>query len=370
MAASSRQQGMKASKRNQRRTTARLSVFAQRLEKEFRRLSLAFPEKIVLGVSGGADSTALLLALDELIQAGRLNSSIIVGHLDHKLRSTSKKDADFVVQLAHTLGHEAVIAQANVRKRARDTADNLEQAARRARYEFFLRVAQEQAATMVMTAHTLDDQAETVLLRLLRGSAAEGLGGIEPVRLLAPNSTILLVRPLVSWGRRSETEHYCRTRHVDFRLDETNEDERFARVKVRKQLLPLMESFNNKVVEALGRSAALLREDATALAIAAEQLLSEATNGQDRAPNNAVPLNVKVLTGAPAAIRRRALRHWLLTHVGSLRRLEMVHFLAVERLLEKKGGTVVELPNGVRVRRQRDWLHLSVKTVEKPGSDL
>ncbi len=126
---------------------------------------------------------------------------------------------------------------------------------------------------LVVTAHTLDDQAETILLRLLRGSAAEGLSGIEPVRLIDSKSSIQLARPLLSWARRTETENYCRLRKVEFRIDEMNQDEKYARVRVRKQLLPLMHSFNNKIVEALSRTATLLREDAGALSDEANKLL-------------------------------------------------------------------------------------------------
>jgi len=361
---------MRKSKTKSRTARARLSAFARRLDSESQRLSIGHDqdETVVVAVSGGADSTALLLACDELVAAERLRWTIIVAHLDHRLRTSSRDDATWVVQLANDLGHDAVVEAVNIRKRAKETADNLEQCARRARYEFFARVAEKSKASMVLTAHTLDDQAETFLLRLLRGSAAEGLAGIEPIRSLSPNGDVLLVRPLVSWARRDDTEQYCRLRQVKFRTDEMNEDQRLARVKVRKQLLPLMQSFNNKVVEALGRSAALLREDAAALASEAQRLLEEASDGHHKRKAN--KLNIKVLADAPPAIRRRALRQWLFKNLGNLRRLEMVHFLAVEKLLQKNGGRTVELPNGIRVSRQRDWLHLSVKRVEKDVVDL
>lgn len=370
---------MTEKRRFERRATARLSAFARRLDQELRRLIPIRPEGVVVAVSGGADSTALLLALDELIRAKRYETEIVIAHLDHRLRSHSRQDAEWVAELSKKLGHKVVIGAADVRQRAKATADNLEQAARQMRYEFFERVARENKVSVVVTAHTLDDQAETVLLRLIRGSAADGLAGMEPSRQLSPDSEIMLVRPLITWARRSDTERYCLLRKIEFRSDEMNEDVRFDRVKVRKQLLPLMQSFNSRVVEALGRSAVLLREDAEFLAESAQALLRDAINGAeagrdttcaDATKTTACRLNVKVLAGAPAAVRRRAIRHWLRTNVGSLKRLEMSHFLAVERLLEKRGGRIVELPNGIRVKRQRDWLYLTVKTVEKRGGDL
>src|SRR4030095_5463304 len=107
-----------------------------------------------------------------------------------------------------------------------------------------------------------------------------------------------------------------------------NEDEQFARVRIRKQLLPLMQSFNNRVVEGLARTASLLREDALALSKQAESLLADAADGTSQGGT----LSVAVLAGAPAAIRRRALRQWICGHVGHLRRVEMVHLIAIEKL--------------------------------------
>src|SRR4029079_4390794 len=119
--------------------------------------------------------------------------------------------------------------------------------------------------------------AETVLLRLLRGSAAEGLNGTLAVRPIKDGSPVKLARPLLAWARRSDTEEYARVLGVEFRIDEMNDDETFSRVRIRKQLLPLLESFNNRIVEALGRTASLLGEDATVLSDQAVELLKLAT---------------------------------------------------------------------------------------------
>jgi len=223
----------------------------------------------------------------------------------------------------------------------------------------------------VLTAHTLDDQAETIMLRLLRGSAAEGLSGMRDVRLLGPASEIHLARPLLSWARRADTVSYCGLRQVEFRVDEMNENENFARVKVRKQLLPLMQTFNNRIVEALARTASLLREDAATLSAEANELLKLAQVQQHdkKGETNVLSLNVDVLSGASPAVRRRALRLWISQARGSLRRLEMTHLMAVERLMEGgRGGRIAELPDGAKVVRKRGRLELHAgrrKTVEK-----
>lgn len=340
---------------------SRVSNFATSLLEGWERLRLPVSDaNIVVAVSGGADSTALLLAIDELVRSGKLSVTVIVAHLDHGLRSESKKDARFVSRLAGKLGFKFVTARANIKSNS-----NLEQAARNARYKFLEKTAKQAKSKFVLTAHTLDDQAETILLRLMRGSSAEGLAGARTFRPLTANSEVLLVRPLLSWCRRSETEDYCRSRRVEYRQDEMNDDVSFSRVRVRKQLLPLMKSFNNRIVETLNRTATLLDEDAKTLAEQASDLLSRAVNGAGNQSVNP-PLNVAALAGVPSALRRRVLREWILRGRGDLRRLEMVHLLAVEQLLEgNEGGRIAELPGGMQVIRRRGALELSSKNMLK-----
>ena len=350
------------------RRMPRIDQFPRLLLGEWRKLKLPLSdETVIVAVSGGADSTALLLALDELKSAGKLAVKIVVAHLDHKLRPASAEDARWVAELADKLGYECVIGRSKVAELARAKNDNLEQAAREARYAFLERTAKKKSARYVLTAHTMDDQAETVLLRLLRGSAGAGLGGMEPVRPLGPKSSIKLVRPLL-WARRSDTENYCRVRKTLFLVDEMNSDLGLSRVRVRQQLLPLMHSFNNRIVEAISRTAAQLREDRTVLSTGSDELLrraslsagadEEAEDSETKAPS----LDVKLLANEPPALRRRALRQWLSQARGGARRLEMVHLLAVEKLLEgSAGGRTVELPGGGRVKRSRNRLEFEAE---------
>ena len=365
----------------------RLSGFARRLCDEWRRLGLpdGSDARVVAAVSGGADSTALLLALDEVNKAGRLSFRLRVAHLDHGLRGAAGRgDARFVAELAARLGYEFETKRADVGARALSTADNLEQAARRERYEFLGGAAREFGAGVVVTAHTLDDQAETMLLALLRGAGPGGLGGMSPARTLdGGEPPVSLVRPLLAWARRADTEDYCRARGVEWRADASNDDEQFARVRVRRKLMPLLETFNPRAAHALARTAGLLRADAAALDAAAARLLEAASDGRAEpsargaeqitpdarsvggdtrsvgggARPVAAPLRVEVLAGAPPALRGRAIRLWLARGRGDLRRLESVHVAAVERLLSgERGGRVAELPGGATVERRRHWL--------------
>jgi tRNA(Ile)-lysidine synthase len=373
------------------RVRKRRSTFALALQKEWKRLGLPVTEtRVVVAVSGGADSVALLLALSELMEGSRFGVELIVAHLDHGLRGEAGEgDARWVRKLATTLGFKGAIGKASVRERAARTSDNLEQAARRARYEFLSQVAEKSGAHVVLTGHTMDDQAETVLLRLLRGSGAEGLSGMEAVRALQDNSDallsgespvvslsrkspeVLLARPLLSWARRAWTEKYCRERGVRFRVDAMNEDERFARVRVRRQLLPLMESFNPRIVQSLSRAAELLREDSIVLKLAAEELLRQAGEEEEKSDGiddaaTGTSLQVSVLKDAPQAVRRRALRLWLKGKRGDLRRLELVHLVGIEKLLTGERGTRrAELPGGSCVELKKGRLRFYFRVIKK-----
>src|SRR5438477_5894119 len=284
------------------------SRFARGLLQEWRKLGLPFErDTVVVAVSGGADSVALLLALDELIHAKKLKVKLLVAHLNHKLRGAAgDADARWVRSLAKELGHREIFGVRKAKSLASSTSDNLEQAARRVRYEFHANAARSNKATRVLTAHTMNYQAETVLLNLMRGSGGEGMSGIEIVRPLTAGSEIILVRPLLSWALRSDTEDFCRQRSIDFRTDTMNADESFARVRVRKQLLPLMESFNPRFIQGITRSAEILREDNVALEAAAARLLELSHQSGEKRPGNS--LRIDLLRVAPLALRRRALR--------------------------------------------------------------
>jgi tRNA(Ile)-lysidine synthase len=150
-----------------------------------------------------------------------------------------------------------------------------------------------------------------------------------------------------------------------------NNDETFSRVRIRKQLLPLMKSFNVRVVEALSRTATLLNEDAAALSAEAGRLLELAVSNSEKNSETRQPwLSVSVLSQSPGAVRRRALREWILRSQGDLKRVEMVHLIAVERLLQgERGGRVAELPGGIKVTRRRGMLELSgKKELKKPSA--
>jgi tRNA(Ile)-lysidine synthase len=206
--------------------------------------------KGVVAVSGGADSVALLMALANDPQS----TGVVVAHLNHQLRGAdSDADAAFVADLCPHLPHH--IQSIAVREIAR--GDNLEAVARAGRYAFLKRVAIENDARWIATAHTLNDQAETVLHRLIRGTGLRGLRGIAEHREVEPG--IRLIRPMLTVSR-TEVIAYLRAMNQPWREDATNRDVAFTRNRIRHELLPLLTSFNPSIAESLARTASQAEE--------------------------------------------------------------------------------------------------------------
>jgi tRNA(Ile)-lysidine synthase len=228
----------------------------------------------VVAVSGGADSVALLRAIAALKAQNGGKGALVVAHLDHGLRGdTAKDDCVWLTILSKWLGLPLEVGSADVAVLSAKQGDGLEAAARHARYEFLRQTAEGLGARYVATAHTADDQSETVLHRILRGTGLAGLTGIPSTRQLAESVT--LVRPMLSLTRR-EVLDYLAELSQDYRTDATNSDTTFTRNRLRHELLPeLRERFNPEVDAALVRLAAQASETQQALEFLAARLARE-----------------------------------------------------------------------------------------------
>ena len=344
-----------------------MNKFVRNLLTEWRKLELPFDDQtFIVGVSGGADSASLALALSDLKKRKKLNLRFVVAHFNHGLRGEeSKKDAEFVRELAEKVELEFVGGISNDKFQTLKKG-NLEQNARLARYKFLLETAENNNAYGILTAHTLNDQAETFLMNLIRGSGMSGLSAMKPVianynlqmtneteksRIPNPESQIALVRPLLNWAKREETENFCRENNIDFRCDVMNDDLTFRRVRVRKILLPLLEEFNPKIIETLSKTANLIQTESK-------------TNYQKPTTENQ-HLTLKELKKLSQSTLYEVLREWLKEMRGNLRQLELKHIAAIEHLIfSRKSGKIVELPNGETVVKEQGKLTLRRKNVE------
>lgn len=205
-------------------------------------------DKIVIGVSGGADSTALALLLGALSKEFKL--TLAIAHLNHNLRGEdSKRDADFVLRLARKLN--LPISSGEINASDLRQGGSLEEAARKKRLDFFFKAAKERKAAKIALGHNLDDQAETVLMRLIRGSGLLGLSGILPKRKMGD---FIIIRPLLDITR-SEIERFLKSRGIKPRQDYTNRQEVFFRNRIRRRLLPELSAYNKNIKESLARAA-------------------------------------------------------------------------------------------------------------------
>jgi tRNA(Ile)-lysidine synthase len=285
-----------------------------------RRGLLGTHDRALVALSGGADSTALLGVLVDLRDAGELGEVVAV-HVDHGLRAGSARDADACAEVCARLGVE--LRRATVRV----PAGNVQAAARKARYAALRSEALKTGATLVATGHTRDDQAETVLLRLLRGAGARGLSGIPPRRGI-------LVRPLIDRSR-AEVLAYLGERGLPHLEDPTNATPRFLRNRVRAEILPVLRALAPQVERALARAADLLRDDEQALASRGRRLVR-----RDSA-------RVEDLLGEPVAVRRRAVRSLWKRATGRGTGLEAHHVESALALLGRRGPARAPLPGGM-----------------------
>jgi len=305
---------------------------------------LAPDARVVVAVSGGPDSVCLLHILREL--KIRVTG---VAHVNHQLRGeASEADERFVADMARAIGVRFHSTAGPC------VAGNLEQAARRVRREFFGDLIRRGLADRIALGHTRDDQAETVLFRMLRGSGLAGLAGILPVTAEG------LVRPLLG-VTRGEVETFLRERGIPWREDSSNRDQRFSRNRIRHELLPrLKQEWNPRLTEALAHLADLAYEEERWWAMEIARLAREMFL---RSPG-AVEVQASDLARLPHAIARRLIRHAIRRVKGSLHGVQFSH---IENVLDLPiAGGRAELP-GIHAIRSFDWLRLEVPELADRG---
>ncbi len=315
---------------------------------------------VIVACSGGCDSSALLAL------AVAMDWAPIAVHVDHGLRDGSADDARGITDLAARLGVLAIVEQVEIA--GGRAAPNLEERARQVRYATLERVADTVGAGVILVAHTRDDQAETVLLNLLRGSASAGLAGMASRRGR-------IVRPLLGLGRR-DTLEICARLGIDAIVDPMNNDTRFRRVWVRRELLPLLDSGASRdVTSILARQADVLRDESDYLDGVAQQALdglSAPAGGDDQGNDIGIDarcsreLDAAGLAELPRVIARRVIRLWLGPQPPSLAQVDAVLHVA--------GGLrrAVELPGARRVAHRRGRLELTntdTDTDDRPGCE-
>lgn len=292
-------------------------------------------DTLIVGVSGGADSVALL---DLLVTLPDIPLTLVVAHLNHQLRGEeSAADERFVRKLAAQYNLSCEVRCVDVRQLARLERMTLEEAGRKARYAFFEELRYQYHAVATAVGHHADDQAETFLLRLLRGAGTTGLTSMSPV------NQACIIRPLLELTRQ-ELREYLSTNGIAFREDSSNTDQNYLRNRIRHELLPLLQEYNPAIAQRLAATACLLREDETLLSHCTENAFQQI----NRSGSGWAALPQRYLKQQPRPLRLRLYRKSIETILGDLKRFERRHHqLLDELLLEGTTGARLNLPRNV-----------------------
>ena len=326
--------------------------------------------RILIAVSGGADSIALMRALDQLKNSTKAQSpallphdSLIVAHLNHGLRGDrSDADAAWLEAECQRFALPFVSEKQELALSPRETGEGLEECCRKARYDFLTRIAREHRCAQIAIAHTRDDQAETVLHHIVRGTGITGLRGIPRIR--AMQAGIFLIRPMLEISREAVI-HYLNENSQDYRDDESNADTSFTRNRIRHQLIPLLKKeFNPNVAQAIYRLSQQAEEVSTLISEQVKQVLSEATLDQNQ---ELWRLDCDAFKNVPEyLIKQCFLTIW--TEMGwSRKRMGFDHW---QRLLElSRSGQKLSLPDQITAER-RERLLILRKLISDPSHQI
>lgn len=297
---------------------------------------------LVVAVSGGPDSLALLYCLHRISSA--LGLDLHAAHLDHSLRPESSADAEFVSDICAHLGIELTSERINVDAHRQEHHLSLEEAARDVRYWFLSNVLREQGAHAVVTGHTFDDQAETVLMNILRGTGVTGLGGMRTVSYTTIcNTKTTIVRPLLS-VKHDETQEYCELSGLSPRIDPSNDSLEFTRNRIRHQVMPVLEVINPAIDAALVR----LSENAQNTATILDQQVEETWDKLVTTDGGTVAINLQGLKQLQPALRSHLL-HRVIGHIkGDLKGINQSHIENLTHIVDGAAGRESYLPGNIR----------------------
>ncbi len=319
---------------------------------------------VLAAVSGGADSVCLLLVLKALEEF--LGISVAAFHLNHGLRGAeADRDEMFVRELCECLQVSLKVVREDVAGYAREHSVSEEEAGRILRYQWLEKTAKDFGCRRIATAHHKDDQTETVLMNLFRGSGLRGLGGIRPVRALSGNLT--LIRPLLGMNRQ-EIETYLIEEKESWCVDSTNSELVYARNKVRNVLIPwLRENVNDRAEEHILKTAAFASQADEYFASQAEILLGDGCGDQ---PVHSVGIDTEIFDSQPDIIKSYLIRAMITRVTGRAKDISARHIEAVSALNGPGGGTFVDLPYGLQAVRSYQKLTIRNTIVEPKEQEI
>ena len=300
-------------------------------------------ETLLVGVSGGRDSLCMLYVLMEI--KDELGIHIHIAHLDHMLRGAeSASDAKYVSELASYLRVPITVGQRDVKKYQLEHQLSLEEAARELRYQFFLDTANSVGASRVAVGHNADDQVETILMHLIRGTGTSGLCGMRPITFWRHfnDEKWLVVRPLLEVARK-EVEAYCQEYHLLAREDSSNESMAFLRNRVRQELLPLLHTYNPNIKQSLLNTAQTVTDDYSFMQTGLLEMFGNVVSSRD----GMMVLDTNKASRLHPAMQRLVIREALRQLLGDLRDMERRHVESIRKAFHFSPGKQISLPRGL-----------------------
>lgn len=325
-------------------------MFVEKVKKTIKKYRmLESGDRVIVGVSGGPDSMALLYALNQIKE--KYNLVLKVAHLNHGFRGEeAQREAQFVEEMAQKLELPFEVKAFDVPAYKKKSSLSSQEAARVIRYQFLEDVRKNFNAKKIALGHNANDQAETLMMWLLRGTGVKGLSGIPPVREGG------IIRPLIE-TTREEIEVYLKEREIPFVIDSSNQKTDYLRNRLRHELLPLLEEhYNPQLVKSLVQTASILRREDEYLENIAKDLLKEIVVSKD---SRSVVIDSKGLLALPSVIQMRCVRGVLEQVKGDLRRISSTHIYDIIKIVSNdKPHRVLKLPEGIRV--EKSYNHLTV----------
>ncbi len=315
-------------------------------------------DKVVVAVSGGCDSVCLLHLFKHY--ALSLSLSLHVAHLNHGFRPEAKAEADFVVGLARSWGIPITSSSRSVMQVCSDKGLSKQEKARAVRYQFLREVADKIGASWIALGHTADDQAETFLMRIIRGTGMRGLKGIPEMRKVTGlgAGVAWLIRPLLNLSRE-EILGELEKEKISYVEDSSNQDSAYLRNRVRHALFPVLEQYNPSVKKAFCQEADLLREEDDFI----EQTLRETVSGIINTEDGSVAIDLKPFQSLHLALQRRVLRWGIERLHPGLRGVGFHHIeIILNRIVPGQTGKYFYLPHSIRVKKEYSTLHLERMT--------
>lgn len=285
-------------------------------------------DKVLIGVSGGPDSMTLLIALHTL------GYNVCVAHVNHGLRENAILDEEYVLKYCNTQNIPCFVKKINLKENLNGMTT--EEAGRKARYDFFEEICVQEKCTKIATAHNSNDNAETVIMNMIRGSGLTGLKGIEPARGK-------IIRPLIE-SSREEIEKFCKENNIHPRHDESNDEATYTRNKIRIELIPYIQNnINSNVITNINRMSNIITEEERFISNVVEDAYTNILVNEIL--NEKVVCNLKAFNKLDIVIRKRLIKKLIIKVLGNAKDIEKVHVDDIIKLCENNVGGKFLTPN-------------------------